>query len=557
MGRGMTSPADLNADAAGSTAEPAAAAVAARHERTGRFAALIAIGILVSRIFGLVRQRIFGHYFGTSDAADAFNAAARIPNFLQNLFGEGVLSASFIPVYAGLLARGDREEADRVAGVVGALLALVTAVLVAVGMALTPFLVATVAMGFEGEKRELTVQLVRIMFPGIGLLVCSAWCLGILNSHRRFLLSYLAPVVWNVVMIAALWWWGRQGTDLPRLAVGAAWAAVAGSALQFLVQLPAVFRLAPGLRPALDTASVHVRAVVRNFAPVFVGRGVVQISGYIDAALASLIAPGAVSIFTYAQALYLLPGSLFGMSVSAAELPAMSSLSGTSEEVAAHLRKRLDGGLRRIAFFIVPSAVAFVALGDVIAAPVFRTGRFTQGDVLWVWATLAGAAVGLLASTLGRLYSSTFYALRDTRSPLRFALVRVSLTLLLGYLFAVPLPRALGVDPRWGIAGLTASAGIAGWVEFGLLRRSLGARIGVTGIAAGYSARLWGAAVLAAAAAWGVKLLLGTDHAIVLALCALGLYGAVYLGVTGVMGVGESGALVKRLRARLGRAGGR
>ena len=111
----MTSQADLNTDAPATSGAPAAAASAARHERTGRFAALIALGILLSRIFGLVRQRIFGHYFGTSDAADAFNAAARIPNFLQNLFGEGVLSASFIPVYAGLLARGEREEADRVA----------------------------------------------------------------------------------------------------------------------------------------------------------------------------------------------------------------------------------------------------------------------------------------------------------------------------------------------------------------------------------------------------------------------------------------------------------
>ena len=551
----MTSPADLNAELPppGVDVPPPAPPSTSRHERTGGFAVLIALGILLSRIFGLVRQRIFGHYFGTSDAADAFNAAARIPNFLQNLFGEGVLSASFIPVYAGLLARGEREEADRVAGVVGALLALVTAVLVAVGMALTPLLVSTVAMGFHGEKRELTVQLVRIMFPGIGLLVCSAWCLGILNSHRRFLLSYVAPVVWNVVMIASLWWWGRQDIALPRLAVIAAWAAVVGSALQFLVQLPTVFRLAPGIRPALDTASVHVQAVVRNFAPVFVGRGVVQISGYIDADLASLIGPGALSIFTYAQALYLMPGSLFGMSVSAAELPAMSSLSGSDAEVATHLRRRLDAGLRRIAFFIVPSAMAFLALGDVIAAPVFRTGRFTQGDVLWVWATLAGASVGLLASTLGRLYSSTFYALRDTRSPLRFALVRVMLTLTLGYLFAVPLPRLLHVDPRWGIAGLTVSAGSAGWVEFGLLRRALNARIGVTGIPGGYVARLWLAAALGALAAWGVKLLLGMDHAIFLAVCALGLYGAVYLGVTAGMGVGESGALVARVQDRLTR----
>ena len=526
---------------------------APRAESTGRFAALIAIGILMSRVFGLVRQRVFGHYFGTSDAADAFNAAARIPNFLQNLFGEGVLSASFIPVYAGLLARGQREEADRVAGVVGALLALVTAVLVALGIVLTPWLVATVAMGFTGEKRELTILLVRIMFPGIGLLVCSAWCLGVLNSHRKFLLSYLAPVIWNVVMIAALWWFGRRNITLPRLAEMIAWAAVLGSALQFLVQLPTVLRLAPGIRPSLDTASEHVRQVVRGFVPVFVGRGVVQISGYIDSDLASLIGSGAVSVFTYAQALYLLPGSLFGMAISAAELPAMSSLTGGIEEVAALLRGRLDAGLRRIAFFIVPSAMAFLALGDVIASALYRSGRFSHADAVWVWGTLAGSSVGLLASTLGRLYSSTFYALRDTRTPLRFAVVRVLLTLALGYLFALPLPRAIGIDPRWGVAGLTASAGLAGWVEFTLLRRALNARIGRTGLSASYVIRLWASALVAAAAGVAVKYAMGFEHTIVLAIVALGVYGALYFGLTAALGVSDGAALLRRVVARVGR----
>jgi putative peptidoglycan lipid II flippase len=158
--------------------------------RTGQSAALVAVGILCSRLTGLVRQRVFAHYFGLqSDPADAFSAAFRIPNVLQNLFGEGALSASFIPVYASLLARGDRQEATRVAGAVAALLSLVTAILVLLGVLLTPALIALIAPGFTGEKRDLTIRLVRVLFPGAGLLVLSAWCLGILNSHHRFLLS--------------------------------------------------------------------------------------------------------------------------------------------------------------------------------------------------------------------------------------------------------------------------------------------------------------------------------------------------------------------------------
>ena len=146
--------------------------------------------------------------------------------------------------------------------------------------------------------------------------------------------------------------------------------------------------------------------------------------------------------------------------------------------MAAQLRQRLDAGLRRIAFFIVPSAMAFLALGDVVAGFVFQSGKFKHQDAVYVWGVLAGSAVGLLASTLGRLYSSTYYALRDTRTPLRFALIRVALTTSLGYVCALWLPGWIGIDRRWGVAGLTASAGVAGWVEFTLLRRALNRRIG-------------------------------------------------------------------------------
>ena len=545
-------------DPAPSPARASALAPGARApERTGRFAALIAIGILSSRILGFVRISVFSRYFGAGPAADAFNAALKIPNYLQNLFGEGVLSASFIPVYARLLSDGDRAEADRVAAAVGALLALTIAVLVALGMLATPLLVSLVATGFEGGTRELAVRLVRITFPGIGLLVMSAWCLGILNSHRRFLLSYLAPVAMNVVLIATLLrWGGRLGDD--GLATVLAWGVVVGSAAQFLVQVPTVLRVAPGLRVrGVESAALRarvradVRTVVRNFGPVFIGRGVVQLSAFIDSTLASLIAPGAFTVFTNAQALYLLPGSLFGMSISAAELPAMSSLQGGREDVAALLRERLSAGLRRIAFFVVPSAVAFIALGDVLAGAAFHYGRFTHDQVLWVWGTLAGSAVGLLASTLGRLYSSTFYALKETRTPLRFALVRVALTLALGYLAAVPLPRALGISPRWGTAGLTVTAGVAGWVEFYLLRRALNRRIGPTGIPAGAVVRLWAAALAAAAVGIGVKNVAYGAPALVLALVVCGSFGAVYLAATAALGEGESAALLRTLRRRI------
>ena len=404
----------------------------------------VAAGILASRILGLVRQRVFAHYFGlASDAADAWSAGFRIPNFLQNMFGEGALSASFIPVYAALLARGENDEADRVAGAVGTLLGLIVTLLVLVGVLATPLFIAAIAPGFHGEKRDLTIQVVRILFPGIGLLVMSAWCLGILNSHRRFLLSYSAPVLSSVAIIVALLMFGPN-TELPRLVVILAVGAVVGSALQFVVQLPS-WRVAPRLRLVRLSQPARARSSPIS-SPVLVSRGVVQISAYVDTLIATLLPTGAPTALLNATTLYTLPVSLFGMSVSAAELPAMAGVARDGDDA---LRARLNQGLRQIAFFVVPSAVAFLALGDVIAGAILQTGRFTHDDSIRVWAILAGSAVGLLATTLGRLYSSAYFALRDTRTPLGYAIVRVVLTTLLGYACALPLPRALGIDPFW------------------------------------------------------------------------------------------------------------
>lgn len=520
---------------------------------------MVAIGIFCTRLTGLVRQRVFAYYFGQrADAADAFTAAIRIPNFLQNIFGEGGLSASFIPVYAALLAQHDEREASRVAGAVAAILALTTSVLVLIGVLATPLLIAAIAPGFSGAKRELTITLVRILFPGTGLLVLSAWCLGILNSHRKFLLSYTAPVLWNIAMIATLLVFGRKTTGASAeiawtvqapLAITLAWGSVVGSALQFVVQLPAVRKLTPHLRLALDTASDNVRTVLRNFGPVFVSRSVVQLSAYIDSLIATLLPTGAPTALMNASTIYTLPVSLFGMSVSAAELPAMSGAVGTAAYEA--LRTRLDAGLRQIAFFVVPSAMAFLAFGDIIAAALFQTGRFTHDDAVYVWGILAGSAVGLLASTLGRLYSSTYYALRDTRTPLRYAVIRVVLTTILGIVAALFVPTALDIGRQWGAAGLTASAGVAGWVEFVMLRATLNGRIGVTGLPRSLVARLWLSALVGAALGWAVKVTLPVKQPIVVAIGVLGVYGILYIAVALATGVPEARTALTRVTARL------
>ncbi len=229
---------------------------------------------------------MFAHYFGNSDAADAFRGAFRIPNFLQTLFGEGVLSASFIPVYARLRAEERHEEATQLAEAIFAILFLITSMLTLAGIFAAPWLIDAIAPGFQGETRLLTIHLVQILFPGAALLVISAWCLGILNSHRKFFLSYSAPVIWNVAIITALLWkGGRVGES--RLAIIIAIASVIGSGLQFAVQVPTVMRFLRPLHLKLTLGTEQVQTVVRNFFPVFLSRGVVQISAYVDSLLAS------------------------------------------------------------------------------------------------------------------------------------------------------------------------------------------------------------------------------------------------------------------------------
>lgn len=506
---------------------------------------LVAAGILLSRLFGLVRQRVFGHYFGASAAADAFMAAVRIPNLLQNLFGEGVLSASFIPVYAKLLAEGRDQDARRVAGAVAGLLGLVVGVLVLAGYWATPLLVDVIAPGFGGEQRLQTIRLVRILFPGMGLLVLSAWCLGILNSHGRFFLSYAAPVVWNSAIITALLGFGGRSESYDLAAI-TAWGAVAGSGLQFLIQLPAVLALAGPIRVSGRWAGEHVRTVATNFVPVFLGRGVLQISAYIDTFLGSMLPAGAVASLGYAQTLYLLPVSLFGMSVAAAELPAMSRLRDGDEAAIGELGNRLSDGLARISFFVLPSAVAFIAFGDIIAGAVYQSGRFTADVAVYVWAILAGSALGLLASTQGRLYSSAYYALQDTRTPMRFAIVRVAVSISLGWFLALRLPSMLGLESRWGVVGITLAASAAAWLEWYLLRGKLPEGLAHRAPPARQGAAILIGAILAAALGVAVRQIVGTLHPIPLAVIVLGAYGIAYLTLTWVFRVPQARALTKR-----------
>ncbi|MGH7529710.1 MAG: murein biosynthesis integral membrane protein MurJ [Gemmatimonadales bacterium] len=418
----------------------------------GRHAARVAAGILVTRVLGYVRERVFAYYFGNGAAADAFRAALRIPNALRNLLGEGTLSASFIPVYAALNERADKTAARALAGAVLGLLLLASGVLAIIGIAFAPGITALVAQGFAGERRELTTVLIRILFPMSGLMVVSAWCLGVLNTHRRFFLPYAAPALWNIAGIAAMvggavWFAGEaDGPVLTRLALALAWGTVVGSVLQVIVQLPTCRRLLRGIPLRASLAPEGVRGVLLAWTPLVIGAGVAQLSGLVDTLLASFTGEGGLASLGYAQLIQVLPISLFGASVAAVALPDLARDAAAPADASRdELRGRLAVGFRRIAFFVVPSAFAFAAAGPAIVGLLFQTGRFGADDTALVGGVLAAYGVGLLGHATVKLFASGFYALRDTRTPVRIAVLSLVV--------------AAGLS--WSLMGVLGPAGIA------------------------------------------------------------------------------------------------
>ena len=544
-------------------------------KQSGRGAALVAAGILLSRIVGLVRQKLFAHLLGNGIESAAFAAATRIPNILQNLLGEGVMSASLIPVYAGLRAQKNDEEARKVAGAVFGLLSLIVAAMVAIGIIGAPLLVTLIAPGFKGAERDLTITLTRLIFPGTGVLVLSAWCLGILNSHKRFFLSYAAPVVWNGFIIAALLL--ASGQTQETIVTWAAWGLVAGSVGQFAVQFPNVLSLLGRLSPKPTLASPHVQQVARGFLPTVLARGVVQVSSYVDLAYASLLGARAVSSLTFAQTIAVLPVSLFGMAISAAELPELSAAAmGTKDDRSRIIRERLGSALQRMAFFVVPSAVGFLFLGDLLSAALLESGKFTANDSRFVWYILIGSAIALSAQTSGRLYSSAFYALKDTRTPLKFALIRVTLGIALGFYAVNILPGQLGIPEHLGAVFITITTGFTAWVEMLLLKRALAHEVGALPSIRSELFKLWGAAFLAGIVTLTAKYFLGLHFGtvslnelggeilppvalprILISLALLAMFSGLYGIACIALRVPQALALVKRLPLPKGRGSGR
>ena len=444
---------------------------------SSRNAFFVGSGILLSRLIGLVRERIFAHYFGNTDPADAFKAALRIPNLLQNLFGEGALSSSFIPVYSRLLASGKTEEANRVSRVVGSILSIVVSVLVLLGILATPILIDLIAPGFEGMKRDFTIRMVRILFPGTGILVLSAWCLGILNSHRRFFLPYAAPVLWNAAMITTMIISGGRQDLYPFVSPGS---------LGRRSGQPASIR---GADPICDAPGRPDSISNRD--------GLCQCARRNPQFPAGSRRPRSQST---QQLCRLHSGQLFAHRRHRGSGLCPDLVSASRQPVRnVHIQCRTSGDVQPGGFSrgysrrLENSDQCSHAAGRIFhhslgcrisgarrqhrGAPFPDREVCTEGCAVCLGRSCR-ATVGLLGATLGRLYTSAFWSLGDTRTPLRFAMIRVGLAAGFGWLLAFPVTGWLGVSGTLGVGGTDDILRMAAWVEFSCLRRSLNQKIG-------------------------------------------------------------------------------
>lgn len=438
--------------------------------RRERPAAAVGSGILLSRVTGLVRDISVAAFLGTQFAADAYWAAIKIPNIIRNLLGEGTLSASFVPVYSESLANPAVSAADsrRLARSVLGGVAIIALLLSALGVILAPWITGILLAASDEATRDLTTRLVRILFPMSGVLIIGAWFLGVLNSHGRFFLPFAAPAIWNLSQVAGLLLAARLGSD--RLAEALAWSALIGAVLQVGIQIPRALELSKVRTPGIEWSDEPVRRVARNTLPVISSQGVLQISSLVDIMLASLAGAGAMAALGYSQRLAYLPISLFGMSVAAAALPAMSR---DPDPVA--LRDRLVNGWFQILFFVLPAALVLLLFGDLAVRLVYQRGEFGQDSTNLVAAVLGAYSLGLVAASSIKLFAAGFHALQDTATPMRVAVVSVVVGVTTSFVLTIGMRRA-GLGP-YSAAGIALGSAVGSWTNLALLWFLLGRKL--------------------------------------------------------------------------------
>lgn len=447
---------------------------------------------LISRILGLVRDIVFARYFGASLVMDAFLVAQRIPNMLRRFFAEGAFSAGFIPVMARYREQHDHEEArefvDAVAGTFGIVLFLVTLL----GVIVSPLLVLIVAPGFigDGGDFDLAALMLRFTFPYLLFVSLTAFAGGILNTYGRFGVPAFTPVILNVVLIVAAVWVSPM-LEQPVMAL--AYAIFVAGVCQLLFQLPFLAQIHAFPRPIWAPRHAGVRRAFRLMVPAIFGSSVAQINVLLGGIIASLLPIGSISYLYFSDRLMEFPLGLFGIALATVTLPTLSRLWASDDKT--EFSQTLDWSMRLAMLIVVPAAAGLIVLSDPLIATMFYGGIFDARSVGMTSLALRAYAVGLIGFSFVKILAPAFFAREDTRTPVRVALIALSVNLLLSIASAWYLTSVGFAGPHVGLAGATSVAAI---LNAALLYRGL-RRDGVMHHSAGWMSLL--ARVVAANAA--------------------------------------------------------
>ena len=419
-------------------------------------AGVIAFFTLMSRILGLVRDMVLATFFGTGMVADAFFVALRIPNLLRRLFAEGSLTIAFIPVFTEYLTLKTKEDAFNLARIVFTILSLILVVVTVLGVLFAPFVVRIQAFGFgsSGIKYDLTVLLTQIMFPYIFFIGIVAFFMGVLNSLRHFAAPAAAPILLNVGIIGAAY---IISPHCAEPIVGVAMGVILGGALQVALQIPWIFGAGLRLFPKWKPFHPAVRRIGRLMLPAVFGSAVYQLNQFVGTLLASFLQEGSISWLYYADRLVQFPLGIFAIAIATAALPSLSADAALKNH--SQFQGTLNHALCLVFFIALPSTAGLLILGRPIVELLFERGAFTAEASAMTTDALACYVLGLWAFSGMRVLIAAFYALQDTKTPVKVAIIALGVNVISSLLLMGPLKHA----------GLALALSFASAVQFGFL----------------------------------------------------------------------------------------
>lgn len=416
---------------------------------------------MLSRVMGLLRDVVVATLFGAGNGADAFFVAFKIPNFMRRLFAEGAFNQAFVPVLSEYATRGSKREVrellDAVAGSLTAVLALITAL----AMLASPWLVWLFAPGFgrDPAKLALTADMLRLTFPYLLLVSLTAFAGSVLNTWNRFAVPAFTPVLLNLSLIGAA---VLLTPLMSEPAMALAWGVLIAGVAQLAFQVPFLVRLGLMPRPWPDFAHSGVKRILVLMAPALFGVSVSQINLLLDTVLASLLAPGSVSWLYYSDRLVELPLGVFGIAIATVILPALSKRH--AEQSGEHFAAMLDWAVRAVLLLGLPAALALALLAEPLLISLFHYGAMTEHDIAMAAMSLRAYAFGLVAFMLIKVLAPGFFARQNTKTPVKVGIIAMVANMVFNLILIWPLAHA-------GLALATAlsaflNAGLLGWLLY-------------------------------------------------------------------------------------------